>query len=271
VYCPECRAQIAADDSAAWETLQAVKRNHTRYCTGGGAMNQCSRCMDVATIVDGGTHRLEEAASVLGVPAPGLHKHLAGHGREDLLRRLSFAGEPILPPKLEETTVVVESEPEPEEPADEWPENVDPQELVDAGLVEVHVTEESYDRIRLELGASIETLASDHPDSAVRHAAAALSQALIDYEQNAMARAELQRLVDQRNELNELIEQLAARLGDAEPKPVRNLTNQELGIAGESPAAVRAWCRDNGVDVSATGRIGRASLEAYRAAHGGAA
>lgn len=143
--------------------------------------------------------------------------------------------------------------------AAEWPESPDPHEWAS------------------DVVASI---ANEHPSGGVRAAASELLSALISYEASEFVRGQLEELVAQRDALNAQIEELAARLGDVEhapepeptlrrsEKPVRNLSAQDLGVVDdESPKVIRAWCRENGVHCPATGRVPRAAVEAYRAAH----
>jgi hypothetical protein len=56
---------------------------------------------------------------------------------------------------------------------------------------------------------------------------------------------------------------------DREPGDADDDQGDDQGSAGSEPtdAVVRAWALENGVEVSGRGRVGSATLDAYRAAH----
>lgn len=270
--------------------------------------SRCDDVADLITSAN--VTSLEEAAATIGCPAPSLHVHLVQHDRDDLLASLTYGGEPILPRVEETTVVMPPAVQmcdcgtqnvaggtveiggtkhsadkcagcrthgtfldercagcgeERYAALDSWPESVDV------------LAAEAEAGLRLTLA----TLNEGHPSEDVRVAAETLLAALDEWESDREARAELEELVAQRDALNVQIDELAARLGDVEPdpaptlrrseKPIRRLSARDLGVVDEeSPKAIRAWCRDNGVHCPATGRVPRAAVEAYREAHGAA-
>ena len=235
-------------------------------------MSQCSTCEMTADLVASGEGQLEAVADVLGFPAPSLHRHLVGHDQEGVLRVLTYGGEPILPPlapKLEETTVVVDEPttspaerevPVTPNPAVQWPENVDPQEFVDAGLIEADGDIIDAEIVDLD---SLAWLMMHHDDARIRDLAQQLVVLVDAWEAGLADRRELELLVAERDHLNDRIEKLAARLGDREEQPAADPAPTPA-VDDETPAVVRAWCRDNGVYCPATGRIPRSALDAYR-------
>lgn len=259
---------------------------------------QCSRCDDVADLVESAAvSTLEEVAQVINAPAPSLHVHLVQHDRDDLLRRLTYAGVPILAPAAEpavehevaEEPGTFEVEVDDEPAKDPGVQTRTP--AIDGGVDERgdgswpeqpvwHLAEPSVDQAAMT--PVLQNLIDHHPSEDVRCAAESLLAALSEWEQDRKMRSALERLVAQRDQLNAAIEELAARLGDIEPappepaplrrseKPVRNLSAQDLGVADDGPPAkaIRAWCRDNGVPCPATGRVPRSAVEAWREAHG---
>lgn len=243
------------------------------------AAQQCSRCDTAAECVDQGLGRLEDIADVLGVPTPSLHVHLVQHDRDDVLSALTYGGKPIIDPtphKVEETTVVVQADPEPapdivdqEEP--EPLESNDRQMDWQAGLVPGHP--EDHDGGADEAPALAELVTGPPPDeeivsvlewlaahevAAIRALAVDLLAALEDHAQQAMDRQRLEELVAQRDDLNQQIDALAAKLGDLDPQPV----SQPRPV---DPAAVRVWARSKGLNVAPTGKIARRIIDGYLA------
>lgn len=284
----------------------------------GPTITQCSRCDDVADLItSANVTSLEEAAATIGCPAPSLHVHLVQHDRDDLLASLTYGGDPIIPPRVEETTVVMPPAVEmcdcgtqnvaggtveiggTKDSADKCAgccthgtfldercagcgEDVDSAGLVSAGAEWPENVDVLAAEAEAGLRLTLATLNEGHPSEDVRVAAETLLAALDEWESDREARSQLEELVAQRDALNAQIEELAARLGEVEPdpepeprpvlrrseKPVRRLSAQDLDIVDdESPKAIRAWCRANGVHCPATGRVPRSAVEAYRAAH----
>lgn len=103
---PTYRAQVHTQ-------IRAARHQHT--CPKGTAMqDQCSRCDSVSDCLDSGITTLEDVAGVIGAPAPSLHVHLVQHDRDDLLRGMTYGGEPILPSEPEPAAEVAEIEAVPE-------------------------------------------------------------------------------------------------------------------------------------------------------------
>lgn len=231
------------------------------------AVDQCSRCDAVDECVAGNITTLEDVAGVIGCPTPSLHVHLVQHDRDDLLRRLTYGGKPILPPLPEPAvehqavedpgTFEVEGADyaEPVSSDSEWPEQP-----------VWHLAEPSVDQAVMT--PVLQNLIDHHTSEDVRCAAESLLSALGEWEQDLEARTRLEQLVAQRDQLNAEIEALAARLGDVEPEPQPEQAPFSAVHAGATAAQVSAWCRENGVHCPATGRVSRAAVEAYREAHG---
>lgn len=128
------------------------------------------------------------------------------------------------------------------------------------------------DKYMFDVIAVIDWLAGQHPDEEIRAEADLLADLLGAYRRDAAARAELEQLTVQRDHLTARIDALHAQLeGTAPPAEpdTPDPTPEPIHPAG-SAADVRAWCHANNVPVSSTGRIGRDSIAAYTAAHGGA-
>lgn len=248
---------------------------------------QCSRCTDVAGLVSVGEAELVEVARVLGVNAPALHVHLVQHGQDALMREMTYKGSPIIP-KLEETTVVAQAAPEPEpvpslsedtEPqvdaqggdTNEWPEDVDPQEFVDAGLITDDGLSFGDYPTDVEITSVLAWLGA-HEASHIRDLAHGLLKALEDHAQSEMDRIRLEELVAQRDALNAQIDELARSLGDLEQEaPAAPSHEVEKRAAADVPAAtIRTWCIAHNVDVPARGTLPKKAVEAYMAAHEGA-
>lgn len=245
------------------------------------AVDQCSRCDAVDECVAGNITSLEDVAGVIGRPTPSLHVHLVQHDRDDLLRRLTYNGEPILPP-LPEPAVEVEvvdeetsdriravytADMEPAEDRGVQP----PEPEIDGGVDDDQEDGGWPEQPRVLPVLDIDRmwlldLGDDHPSEDVRCAAEALISAIDEWQQSQVERRRLEQLVAQRDQLNAEIEALAARLGDIQPEPAEPVA-EEPAPAEWTPKAIREWCRDNGVHCPATGRVPRAAVEAYREAH----
>jgi len=270
------------------------------------AVDQCSRCDAVDECVAGNITSLEDVAGVIGCPPPSLHVHLVQHDRDDLLRRLTYTGEPILPPKLEETTVVLS------------PAGPD---LCDCGCLELSgsAVERGGVKHTAELCASCcrhgEFLTSDCPQCQPQPVPAVeLDEDKEDDQQEGgwpeqprvlpvldidrmwlldlgedhpsedvrcaaealiSAIDEWQQSQVERCRLEQLVAQRDQLNAEIEELAARlgDVEPQPAEPVAEEPApaesakAIRAWCRDNGVHCPATGRVPRAAVEAYQEAH----
>lgn len=250
------------------------------------AAQQCSRCDTAAECVDQGLGRLEDIADVLGVPTPSLHVHLVQHDRDDVLSALTYGGKPIIEPvapKVEETTVVVQDGPEPAADVvdQEGPEPVQsndgqkaghpdnsvgdedddtydvPDRPLMVGRAGRHEQEPDYGNL-LDFRAVLEGLGLSHPGEAVRIAATDLASAIDEWVCERADRQRLEELVAQRDDLNQQIDALAAKLGDLDPQPA----SQPRPV---DPAAVRVWARSKGLNVAPTSKIARRIIDGYLA------
>jgi hypothetical protein len=240
--CPDCgNAYGNADAGVEQATLKAALHNHQKYCgkatvTRLPVLQQapavpalCRVCEDVRDLLDAGETHPEAVTWRLGKTGPALDKHLRRCGRADLLGR--FTGR----------LGSAKGSPPPVPPPAEQPVGKRP--------------------------AAGELL--DHWDPEVVAAAAALVEAqpvLQSRWEAAQARRgeELAQLFAQRQQLEERIAALGGFDDRSLPEP------PAVGTVSQpmpSAAQVRAWCRDNNVACSATGRVPRTAVDAYLDAH----
>jgi hypothetical protein len=247
IACPACGVTVVHDTTAAEAVQRAALANHAKFC-GKATVTRlpvvhavpatCKVCEDVTDLLEAGETHPETIAQRAGKTTGALHKHLLRCGRKDLIRRI---------PSLAHTAGKQKRTPKktarPKAPAEPVPASPAP-------------------------AAKRPPLADllGHWDQQVVSAAAACVEAngvLQQRWEQAQARREqeLADLLAQRAELEERIAQLEAGQPPA-PAP-----SPQAGPLDESSAAIRAWCRTQGIACNPTGRVPRALLERYREAH----
>lgn len=242
---------------------------------------QCSTCDNVSTLIDAGDRDIEGLAQILGSSGPAMLTHLKTH-IHPRLHDLTFRGspvaisgpapdpEPAIDPGVQQTAPASGGGVTSPEPPDSSPSHfADDDSTADGGT---SATGEAVVPAN-DLAASpspptalrgcLVWLRDEHPGEQVRAAALALMMAQERWETSQRNAARLAQLRERRDQLQADLEAVCAEITCLEPDPLPPAAPRpEVNMA-----QVRTWAIANGIHVAPIGKITRAVVDDYLAAH----
>lgn len=258
---------------------------------------QCSTCDNVSTLIDAGDRDIEGLAQILGSSSPAMLTHLKDH-THPRLHDLTYHGQAVagrttnpspsaplpadrgeagerMPPATGGADLPETPNPAPPAPtADETVSGFARERLgiPDEGSDQHAASPSSLlgstsDAWEGEIYDKIDCLRNTHPDERVRVAACDLLSAMGDWadaQLNAARRAELRK---RRDQLQADLDQLQADLDQVSAEIERIDAPKQGKPATVNMAQVRTWAIAEGIHVAPTGKIARAIVDDYLAAH----
>lgn len=142
----------------------------------------------------------------------------------------------------------------------EWADEIETLAQAEADVVEAEILD-------VDPTDSLAALVA-HDDPEIREAAAALQVLIARKQQDWMLRAEIERLMVERDHLTARIAEMQSALLEVlQPAPEPEPVMASAPTAAPTTAEIRDWCKANGMDVPQRGTLPRAAVEAYEAAH----
>lgn len=243
---------------------------------------QCSTCDNVSTLIDAGDRDIEGLAQILGSSGPAMLTHLKTH-IHPRLHDLTFRGspvaisgpapdpEPAIDPGVQQTAPASGGGVTSPEPPDSSPSHFADDDSTVSGFARerLGIPDEDSDQHAASpspptaLRECLVWLRDEHPGEQVRAAALALMMAQKHWETSQRNAARLAQLRERRDQLRADLEAVCAEITCLEPDPLPPAAPRpEVNMA-----QVRTWAIANGIHVAPTGKIARAVVDDYLAAH----